>query len=687
MRFGIEELRRFVSAIPADRAALRRALDEAGLEVKHFDEGPDGEAVTLELLANRGDHRSYVGIARELAARLGGRLSVPVVAQTAEGEPSRRVEIRDERCLAYTLTQLEIVDRHAPLDADAVRRLRIAGMATSDPLVDATGAANLELGQPTHAFDAALVDGPVTVRASRAGERAWLLHEASPRTLAEGLLVIADDTKVLALAGVIGCHDSRVTDETATVLLESATFDPVAVRLSARAVGLSTAASMRYERGADPGACVPAARRVIELVSQAGLGRPDGPVGVARAHDVELPRIAVPLDDLTEFYERPFEAGEVQRALEAVGCTMNADGTFTPPTWRMWDLVQTEDLYEEIGRVVGFDELPSSLPPASFGTQPSQVEMTRDRVDDALVAAGFFEVHTDGFYARDVPDRLGLPDDHPLRPHVRTINAAEKRYALMKRTCIPHALDALQGNLRLREHDLKLHEWTRVFEPGPESACDETRVLWMICSGQVDPRRWDGATAAADVFFAKAVVEQIADTLGRAVSFAPLQPGGWPSAELLHPGRRIQISLDGQVVGALGELHPTLLRAWQIKQVRPVYAEIESDALRPAARSPAGIVEPPATPDVDRAVNFVLPSGVQAEEIAATIRQTQIAALGDVRVDSVFVLPDAPGQRAVAFALRFDGEAQLTGDQLRDASERIVYAVLSAHGDRQVHLR
>ena len=265
MKLAQHLLRRWI-AIPDDARALRLLLDDLGLEVKRSEATPDGAVYTLELLANRGDHRCYLGVAREIRGRTGAEIMVPGITTLQVGKSPFQLRNSTPLCLRYTLTLLERTGAPAPLAEDALQALHAAGLHSVSAPVDATNLSNLEFGQPTHAFDAEKVDQYIEIRLSRPGERAWPLFQPGPVDLPAGTLVIADAVKILAIAGVIGCEESKTTADTRRVLLESATFDPVAVRKASRALNLHTDASARFERGADPSFPEVGAGRVVHLL-------------------------------------------------------------------------------------------------------------------------------------------------------------------------------------------------------------------------------------------------------------------------------------------------------------------------------------------------------------------------------------------------------------------------------------
>ena len=268
MNISLNVLRRYI-AVAVAPLKLRHLLDDIGVEVKRMEES-DGDVVYgLELLANRGDHHCYMGLAREISGRTGSKICGPMTTDLTVGA-GYPVRSETDLCLRYTATQMTRVGAAKNLSSIDLEPLDAAGIHSLSAPVDATNLSNLEIGQPTHVFDAEKVVGTISIRLSTEGETAWLLFEEEAREIPSGTIVIADEEKILAIAGVIGCEDSKTTAETTQIIIESGCFDPVSVRKTGRALNLQTDARARFERGSDPELAIVGAGRVVELLSSVG---------------------------------------------------------------------------------------------------------------------------------------------------------------------------------------------------------------------------------------------------------------------------------------------------------------------------------------------------------------------------------------------------------------------------------
>ena len=693
MKIRLDVLNRFIR-MPDDPAAARVLLDEVGVEVKRFDPSAPGVAMTLELLANRGDHHCYLGIAREVGGRTGGQPCAPRVRALQVGVSPRPIHVEaGDLCPRYTLTRLELRGAGGELDADALSLLASCGLASKGAVIDATNIANLEFGQPTHAFDADAVIGPITIRRSRAGESAWPLFAAAKVELPEGTLVIADEEKVLAIAGVIGCEESKATASTRAVLLESASFDPVSVRKASRALGIHTDSSARFERGADFGAPLTGAGRVAELLVGAGwevVGE-TGSVG-----DWTDPGRTVSFDPslARRFLGVDAPDADLLSRLERYGFIVGPDATFNVltgapkhperwavrvPTWRLPDVHHAQDLYEELAKSWGYDNTPIGLPPVDMGALPSDAERARVAIEEVLVSHGLYEVITDGFHSRALREKMAYVPGDVLYDHVETANALDRAYSLLKNSPLPQALDAIVVNHNLGTTEVKAFEFTRTFHPSASASngvCTERSVVWAIATGAERERSWAGVGRPADLAWLRGVVTQLGRAVGVGLRFVD---DGWdhePLAAKLHPHRRLRVlRADGEPVGLIGEVHPAVCAAFKIKRGRPVYLELALAPISGPAQRPA-YVEPPAVQHIVRNLAFTLPHGLTSGSVSATIEAAaELVAVSIVdRFDHVEA--EAP-VRTYTWELVFPG-GDRTADDVNAALEAVIREVTAA---------
>jgi phenylalanyl-tRNA synthetase beta chain len=553
------------------------------------------------------------------------------------------------------------------------------------PAVDASNLTNLELGQPTHAFDADTIDGPIIVRTSRKGETAWLLFTPEPVDIPEGTLVIADNSKILGIAGVIGCVESAVTDKTKRILLEAATFDPVAVRIASRQLNQPTDAAARFMRGGDPSLPLYGAARVAYLLEKysgyrVGKSFTGGEwVNPRRKIEVDVARTS-------RFIGADIGWAEMANRLTRYGFAVEEPNEVTltvhVPPHRIWDVHFEADIAEEVLKSVGYNETVVSLPHVEMGAVPSHQENVLARTSEVLVAEGFYELFTDSFYSRRTRERLGIAEGDPLWPHVETQNSIEKDYSLLRNNTIAQALDALATNVNVKLSNVKMFEWARIFRADPQAengVCREQAILWGLANGRDRGPFWADKGRPADAIYLKGILEQLRLELRVDLQFG--STGGHRLERFLHPGRSGGIRIGPSVVGIFGEVHPSLVQRFDIKRQRPVYFEIETDALF-APPIPRVYTEPPSRQPIVRNVAYAIPPGITAAEVRAALASAAPPFTREIRMVDVYEIPNDPNRaRAVTFEIESLSDQPLTGEEVNAATEQMMAAVRSRFGE------
>jgi len=682
VKFLLEQLRTHID-MPASVHDARELLDEVGIEVKSVETTELGTVFNCELLANRGDHYSYEGVAREVGGRTGGRLHYPKLRKLdVHDADATRVKIETPHCLVYTVTELFRGDAAAQLPAEVLAPLTAADIHSISAPVDASNLANFEIGQPTHAFDADAIDGPITIRTSRKGEKAWMLFTEAAVEIPEGTLVIADDSKILGIAGVIGCVESGITDATTRILLESACFDPVAVRIASRQLNQATDAAARFMRGGDPTLPLVGAARVAQLLEQHAGYR----VGNSyRAGDWKDPQRKIDLDiaHTNHFIGTELSALAMAERLTRYGFSVEMPEPDEPqklivtvPPRRLWDVHFDADLAEELLKSVGYNATPITLPTVRMGALPSHAENVAERVNEVLVAEGFYEIYTDSFYGRNVRERLGITESDALWAHVEMQNSIERNYALMRNNTIAQALDALATNVNNKLANVKLFEWARIYFPD----LSEQGVLWALVNGRDRGPFWGDKGRAADAVYFKGILEQL--RLELRIDLRIGASSGHRIERFLHPGRRAGVWLGERRIGIFGEVHPQLVQRFDIKRQRPVYLELETDALN-AEPQQRVYTEPPSRQPIVRNVAYAIPAGITAAEVRDALASAAPPFLREIRITDIYEMPnDERRSRAVTFEIEYLSEEALTGETINAATEGMMTAVTGQFGER-----
>jgi phenylalanyl-tRNA synthetase beta chain len=604
--------------------------------------GLNDTVIDIEVLANRADLLSIVGVAREVAAMTGEDLRLPP-ASTGEVGPADRtitVEVVDgDRCPRYLATVVRgLTSGPSPLRAQV--RLTAAGMRPRWNVVDATNYVMLELGQPLHAFDLARLAGAaIVVRRAEEAERLVTL-DGVERTLTGDDLVIADRDRAVAVAGVIGGADTEVTESTSDVLLEAAVFEPRGVFRTSRRLGLRTEASMRFDRGVDPEAVAVATERAAALLTEWAGGTPGGAVDVGEPPPPR--RVEVRPERASALLGVALSPAEVREALGRLRIPAAEDGDrilAEIPSYRT-DVAREVDLIEEVGRAVGYDRVPSTLPGVRQAGGLTADQRLRRRVADLLAGAGLWETSAVPFVSSE---DVALA---PGRPPVRMANPISAEDAVLQTSLLPGLLRAARRNVAHRRTSVRLFEIATTFRAGDPDPVEEERVAALL-TGPVG-EEWPAGRRDHDFLDAKGLLEHLADGLAT----AGLELGE-PADPPWHPGRSAVVTIEGEPAGEVGELHPRVARRFDLPG-RVAALELRVGALVAASGSEPRYRDVSRFPPVHRDVAFVLDASVPAGAVRAALVEAADDLLDRAALFDVFEGDPLPeGKRSLAFSVDF----------------------------------
>jgi phenylalanyl-tRNA synthetase beta chain len=544
-------------AIDADASGLLELPMDApvGQPLASYLGLPDA-SFELKLTPNRPDCLGLVGLAHDVAALFGSRVRVAEQSPAAVTSDARR-GIRLEAgkdAPRYLGRIVEGIDPTARSPLWLAERLRRSGLRSISAVVDITAYVMLELGQPMHAFDNDKLQGDIVVRHARPGETLKLL-DGSVAKLDEKFVLIADEQNPLAVAGVMGGFDSRVTDATRNVFLESAHFVPAAIMGRARKLGLHTDASHRFERGVDPQLPRRALERATELLLSIAGGKA-GPVLVAE-HLADLPPpVAVTLRRarLTRVLGVEVADAEVARIFTALGMQVESTGEgwrITAPSSR-FDIEREEDLIEEVARIFGYDNIPTHTPTGALvlAIEP-EARINELALREQLAARGYYEAVNLSFVSADLLTRWGLTDR--LVPLANPLSAD---MAVMRPSLLPGLIEALRHNRARQQDRVRLFEVASVFAAGDPPV--ETPSVAIVACGSARAEQWGEPSRPLDFHDLKGDLDALI-AWGGEPSHWSVHADALPA--WLHPGRAARVARDGQTVGYLGALHPQLAKA------------------------------------------------------------------------------------------------------------------------------
>jgi len=629
---------------------------------------PDA-SIELKLTPNRPDCLGLYGLAHDVAALFGSRVkTVDQAAAPVTGTARRGIRLEAGKDAPRYLGRIvEGIDANAPTPLWLAERLRRAGLRPISAVVDVTNYVMLELGQPLHAFDNDALQGEVVVRHARQGETLKLL-DGSEAKLDEGFLLIADDSKALAVAGVMGGFDSRVTNTTRSVFLESAHFAPAAIMGRARKLGLHTDASHRFERGVDPQLPQRALERATELLLAIAGGQA-GPVVVAE-NLADLPVVATVTlrrARLRRVLGLDVPDAEVARIFTALGMQVaaTADGWQVKAPSSRFDIEREEDLIEEVARIFGYDRIPTATPAGALtlAIEP-EARIGELALREQLAARGYHEAVNLSFVPTELLARWGLDGQG-----VPLANPLSVDLAVMRPSLLPGLVDALCRNRARQQDRVRLFEVARVFAAGDPPL--ETPSLAIAACGTAHGEQWGEPSRPLDFYDLKGELDALIAWGGEPLNWhleADRLPG-W-----LHPGRGALIVRDGVTVGHLGALHPQLAKALDLGPD----AHVLEVSLAPllARRLPQARAVP-RFPSVRRDIAVEVPEQVSWSRIEQAVRGTLGDALKELRLfDRYSGKGVESGRRSLAMGLILQDASRTLTDEDADRFVREAVAVL-----------
>jgi phenylalanyl-tRNA synthetase beta chain len=657
---GLSENSEGIIELPAD-APLGKALrDYLGL---------DDAVLDLNVTPNRGDAMSVLGIAREVAALCGTRVTGPAITAIAPAHQDRlKVTLAaPEGCPRFAGCIVRDIDNRAATPVWLRERLRRSGLRSISPVVDITNYVMLETGQPMHAYDLAKLRGPLSARWARDGETFTLLDGRDVRTDAD-MLVIADEAGPVGLGGIMGGARTAVSADTRDVYFEAAFFQPAAILGRGRRIGLVTDAQQRFERGVDPTQQGRAIERGVALLTGFAGGSP-GPLDVqeAAAHVPKRAPVRVRASRIARLLGLEPETGRVSAVLEGLGMKVTPEGggwNVVPPPHR-FDIAIEADLIEEVARLVGFDAIPEadSVLPQLFHDLP-EARPAESALLEALAARGYQEAITLAFVDPALQGKL-FPDT----PALTLSNPIASDLAVMRVSLWPGLLRAVlenqhrqQGRIRLFEHG------TRFAVEG--STTGEIDSLAGVAYGARLPEQWGigkGERHSVDFYDVKADLMSLLAASGDGGAFS-FQIGSIPA---LHPGRSARVLRRGVPVGWIGELHPTLVKSMDFTYA-PVLFELDAASL---AVQRITYQEISRFPQMRRDLAVVVDESVALSTLAERVILASSSLLRDFRVFDVYRGPGLEeGRKSIAFGLIFqDISRNLTNEEV----ERIVGSVVA----------
>ena len=683
MKIRLSLLEKFVELPAGEGHELRQLFDDLGLEVKDVaGEGAD-RVFTLETLAQRGDHLFALGIAREFAARSLSTIKQPQFSQDlSDRKPSFAVKNHTDKCYRYALLEMQVPPVMTLRDDIA----RVIGERDKDrhAMVDILNYIMLELGQPMHAFDRDKVEGEVSIVLSEQEEEIEALDGKRYKVPA-GSILIRDRKKTIAVGGVIGCANSMCTVATKRVLIEAATFDPVCIRKTARAMGISTDASYLFERGADREMVLPALKRLLYLTSGVGSSESAHSLGYHYLAGPDWParKIKLRIAQVRREMNLPrLPAMEVVTRLKYLGYlveTIDPDKEYnvTVPSWRWWNVFHESALIEDFARVHGVNRVKLELPFADCEcVEPHRNETVLAAVEPVLLGNGFQEVITKAYYSAEDVQLVAALDAKLGAAHMALENALDRACSHLKVTNVLNLARVCERNHRQGISSCKVYEVGRLFEREEKTEATyafERDVLSLAASGRWYLGDWRKPESIEEL---SRLFEGVLDSLGISLGVRfVVKPS---SSALLHPRRQGVLSVGRTACGTFGVVHPLIAERLGLSR-EVLYAELDIEKLLKLLQ-PQKYGRPSDFPSIRKDITVKVPPDSWAGSVVKAVRELDTPDLTAVDIVDEFKKPEEDFRR-ISYRLTFQStERTLEHAEVDDTFNRIISELKAQHG-------
>ncbi len=624
------------------------------------------DVVEFEITPNRPDCLSVIGLARESAASFDKELSIkaPAVKGTGDGDKIEnyiKVDIESSLCKRYAARVVKNI-KIEPSPLWLRMRLRASGVRPINNIVDITNYVMLEYGQPMHAFDYKCLDGShIIVREAGENESFKSLDDID-HTLKSGMLVISDEKKAVALAGVMGGANSEITEDTKTVVFESANFDGPSVRVTSRALGMRTESSARFEKCLDEETVIPAIERACELVELLSAGDVvDGIIDVY-PNPKAIRQIPLNADKINAFLGTNISKEEMVRILTSLTFKVENDTVYVP-SYRD-DVEGMQDIAEEIARIYGYNEIETTNVVASLTQGERTPRQAYDvKIKDTLCAMGLYEINTFSFISPKYYDKINLPEKDARRNSVVISNPLGEDTSVMRTSSLPSMLEVLAKNQNLKNEDASLYEVATIYIPNE----DKTKL-------PEEPKEISlGMYGTVDFYDLKGVIEGLFNACGITEFYVKAEEND-PS---FHPGRCAKIYANNDTcLGVFGEIHPLVAKNYSFTK-RVYAATLDFEAMFNCHTSEAKYKPLPKFPALTRDFSFVCDESLEVGTIESTIKKSGVKLLEAVKLFDIYRGAQVgEGKKSVSFSVSLRASDKTLNDEEADTAVKKILKTL-----------
>lgn len=663
MELGISQEHNVILVLPVDAPVGMSLLDYMGDSI-----------IDLDVTPNRADCLSVIGIAREAAALTKKTIDIPEIKYSEAGAPiSEKLEIEilaPDLCPRYSSTLIEEV-KIKPSPRWMQERLVAGGMRPINNIVDISNFVMLEYGQPLHTFDYNKLKGKkIIVRRANSGECITSL-DGVERKLTSNMLVIADAERAVAVAGVMGGANSEVTEQTTSILVEAANFNPVSIRKTGDALNLTSEARYRFERGISPGITMDALKRAAQLIADLGEGKAaKGYIDVYPGKTPDKP-ISLSLNKMRRFLGVDFAMEQVLGTLNLLGFSCKTqsetDIQVKAPYWRS-DIHIEVDVIEEVARILGYDKIPNTLlaEPLPF-QNPDPIFKVKKEIREYLACAGFTEVLNFSMIGLDLMNKAMSERVPTVSKAIRIVNPMTADMEYLRMNLRSTLLSAFAANRRYEEGSIRLFESGKVYLPRNSSCqgADERDTVCGVVGGRRYANSWQDNDKNLDFFDAKGVMEILFQRYGTKPDFKESRDAG------LHPNKQAEVFLGATKVGVVGEIHPKVLAAFELAE--PVFLlEVDLKTLVPFTTVDRSYQSVPRFPSIVRDMALIVDVNITYQRILEAVLGFPL--VEQVEIFDVYAGEQVPaGKKSLAYRVSYrSSNHTLTDEEVNQVQQQIL---------------
>ncbi|MFW6115258.1 MAG: phenylalanine--tRNA ligase subunit beta [Thermodesulfobacteriota bacterium] len=629
----------------------------------------------IALTPNRVDCASVVGIAREIAALTGRTVTMPEVdlkeSNTDIAELASVNIVDSQGCPRYTAGLIDKVNI-GPSPFWMRYRLHLSGIRAINNVVDVTNYVLMELGQPLHAFDYHRLAGrKIVVQRAKIGQIFTTLDGVS-RDLDDQILMICDGERPVALAGIMGGLNSEITPSSAAVLIESAYFDPITIRRSSKKLSLSTEASYRFERGIDIEGVDRALRRSLMLIGELAGGSVARGIIDCYPEPWSPPKIIMRVEKTNEILGVDIDKEVISRHLSSLGMAVRDTGDkqmeVKPPPFRI-DLTREADLIEEVARLIGYDNIPVTLPAIRAGEEDTTHISLRDRIRTLLVGMGFSEVITYSFISPQSIALLGADEQSVLHSFVKLLNPLSLEQSVMRTSLIPGLLSSARLNTLRGQYNLRIFEWGTIYLQGDEELPKEKQILAALITGRAADKQWYQAPREVDFFDIKGAAEHILDGLGiEEASFSAYRP-----KEGFEPTEYANILFHGSEMGTLGRISKKVITHYELED-SAYLLELDIEALLLHVVWTRRFTPIAKFPSVRRDISLIVSDSTESAALIGIVKEMGKDLIEDVNIFDVYRGKGIDSkEKAVAITINYRSKDRtLTDEEVNRIHEEVI---------------